>query len=102
MHKSSKTIFIILFYLLKNTFLIAQEQLGLRLGNYSGVNAIALNPAGSATYPLSWDINLVGVGATFHNNLSYIEKASIGKAARNANNIGPDPALNIFYDKKAV
>ncbi len=102
MHKSSKTIFIILFYLLKNTFLIAQEQLGLKLDNYSGVNAIALNPAGSATYPLSWDINLVGVGATFHNNLSYIEKASIGKAARNANNIGPDPALNIFYDKKAV
>jgi Family of unknown function (DUF5723) len=80
----------------------AQEQLGLRLDNYSGVNAIALNPAGSTTYPMSWDINLVGVGATFHNNLGYIEKASIGKAARNANDIGPDPALNIFYDKKAV
>ncbi len=102
MHISSKTIFIVLFYLLKNTFLIAQEQLGLRLDNYSGVNAIALNPAASAAYPLSWDINIVGIGATFHNNLGYIEKSNVTKTARNANSIGPDPALNIFYDKKAV
>ena len=87
MHKSSKTIFIILFYLLKNTLLIAQEQLGLRLDNYSGVNAIALNPAGSATYLMGWDINLVGVGATFHNNLGYIEKASLGKAARDRKSV---------------
>lgn len=75
----------------------AQEQLGLRLDNYSGANAITLNPAANATYPLAWDINLVGMGATFQNNLGYIEKASVRKFLSNANGIGPDPALNIAF-----
>lgn len=78
--------------------LLAQEQLGLRLDNYSGVNAIVLNPAANATYPLSWDINLMGLGFSIHNNLAYIEKATLGKTIRNRSNIGPDPALNIGFN----
>ena len=41
----------------------SQEQLGLRLDNYAGANAIALNPAANAaTNPLTWDVNLAGAG----------------------------------------
>ncbi len=78
--------------------LLAQEQLGLRLDNYSGANAIALNPAAHATYPLSWDINLIGLGFSVHNSLAYIEKTTLGKTIRNRNRIGPDPALNIGFN----
>lgn len=75
----------------------SQEQLGLRIDNYSGVNSITLNPASNLTYPLTWDLNLAGVGFMFHNNLGYIEKASISKVLKNTNGLGPDPALNIEY-----
>ncbi len=77
--------------------LFAQEQLGLRLDNYSGANAISLNPAANATCQLSWDVNLIGFGIGGSNNMAYIENTSVGKVARNAAKIGPDPALNIFF-----
>ena len=77
--------------------LSAQEQLGLRLDNYSGANAITLNPAANAACAFGWDVNLIGFGIGGSNNLAYIENTSVGKAARNAAKIGPDPALNILY-----
>ena len=98
-----------MFYLLKSPSLIAiscllscsqlyaQEQLGLRLDNYSGANAITLNPAVNATCAFGWDVNLIGFGIGGSNNMAYIENTSVGKAVRNAAKIGPDPALNIFY-----
>lgn len=83
--------------LLSCSQLFAQEQLGLRLDNYSGVNAITLNPAANATCAFEWDVNLVGFGIGGSNNMAYIENASVGRAVRNAAKIGPDPALNIFF-----
>lgn len=78
----------------------AQEQLGLRLDNYSGANAITLNPAANATSAFGWDINLIGFGISGGNNMAYIEKARVGKVIRNLENIGPDPAIGIFYKGK--
>jgi Family of unknown function (DUF5723) len=85
-----------------NFQLYSQEQLGLRLDNYSGVNAIALNPAANATSAFAWDVNLIGLGLSINNNLAYIEKSTLGKALRNANRIGPDPALNIGFNGKPL
>ncbi len=97
----SKILYIILFWgFCGYTSLYAQEQLGLRLDNYSGANAITLNPAANATCAFAWDINLIGLGMSVNNNLAYIEKASLGKALRNTNSIGPDPALNISFNGK--
>ncbi len=83
--------------LLSCSQLFGQEQLGLRLDNYSGANAITLNPAANATCAFGWDVNLIGFGIGGSNNMAYIENASVGKTIRNAAKIGPDPALNIFF-----
>lgn len=87
---------------LGNFLLYSQEQLGLRLDNYSGANALSLNPAANATCAFGWDINLIGIGMSVNNNLVYIEKSTLGKALRNTNSIGPDPALNISFNGKPI
>ena len=68
--------------LLSSPQLYAQEQLGLRLDNYSGANAITLNPAANATCAFGWDVNLIGIGIGGSNNMAYIENASVGKTVR--------------------
>jgi hypothetical protein len=75
----------------------AQEQLGLRLDNYSGVNALTLNPAANATNPLKWDINLAGIGTWVNTNIGYIEKANVPKALNNPFGIAPNPSLNLVH-----
>jgi hypothetical protein len=75
--------------------LVAQEQLGLRLENYSGVSGISINPASNGTTQLGWDVNLVGFGLFVNNSLGFIDGASVGKAASNATKIGPADGLDI-------
>ncbi len=72
----------------------SQEQLGLRLDNYSGSTGIIQNPAANATNPLSWDINVFGMGFFSNSNLLYVEKGSVGSVLRNREKIGPSPSLN--------
>lgn len=55
----------------------AQEQLGLRTENYSGINSILLNPANNLTSPFQWDINLAGGGVFVDNNFGGFGNASI-------------------------
>ncbi len=88
-----KKIFLFSVVLLKLSNLFGQEQLGLRLENYSGVSGILLNPASNATSKLGWDVNIIGVGAFFGNDIGYIENATVGSAANNAATIGPNPEL---------
>lgn len=57
--------------------LFAQEQLGLRLDNYSGVNTILLNPANSLNSPYKWDVNLGEVSLFAANNYVYLEKTNL-------------------------
>jgi Family of unknown function (DUF5723) len=73
----------------------AQEQLGLRLDNYSGVSGISINPASNGTAQLGWDVNLAGAGVFFNNSLLFLDGASVGKAASNAMTIGPADDLDI-------
>ncbi len=60
-----------------------QEQLGLRLSNYSGINGTLFNPAFNVSSPLVWDVNLIAAGAFAENNYSYVKDASVIKIIRN-------------------
>ncbi len=91
--------------------LFAQEQLGLQVERYSGVNSVYLNPAANTTSPLKWDINLIGVGLFADNDYAYIQDASLIKLLKNRNSnieyIGdlegsPDPNTLYadFYDNQ--
>ena len=56
---------------------VAQEQLGLRLENFSGINAVFLNPAATVSVPFKWDINIVSAGFFFENNYAVVRDASV-------------------------
>lgn len=55
----------------------AQEQLGIRLDNYAGINATLFNPAGHTTMPFSWDLNLVEGSQFIDNNYAFIRNARV-------------------------
>jgi len=57
--------------------LIAQEQLGLRLSNYAGINSTVLNPAYHGTTPFGWDANLVEGALHFNNNYAYLRSTRV-------------------------
>ncbi|MEM1122325.1 MAG: hypothetical protein AAGJ18_17900, partial [Bacteroidota bacterium] len=67
--------------------LFAQEQLGLRTENYSGINGIALNPASNLTTPFRWDVNLGAFGVFVDNNFGSFQNANVGQlsSARSEN-----------------
>lgn len=65
----------------------AQERLGLKVGNYSGINGVTLNPASAVDGPLRWDINLVAAGVFVENNYTYFRDANLFRVLRNTNNI---------------
>ncbi len=56
---------------------MAQEQTGLRLGNYAGANGLLLNPASGLSGNLQWDVNLISAGFFFENNYGYVGKAAL-------------------------
>lgn len=60
----------------------AQEQLGLRTENYSGVNSLALNPANGTTSKFQWDLNLVGAGIFGQTNYGFIYNTNVGDIIR--------------------
>ncbi len=64
----------------------AQEQLGLRLENYAGVNSLLLNPANNVTSAFKWDINLAEVGVFFDKNYAYIQQTNLIEIANNSEN----------------
>ncbi|MCG8329247.1 MAG: DUF5723 family protein [Chitinophagales bacterium] len=63
--------------------LFAQEQLGLRLSNYAGINSTILNPAYHSTTPFSWDVNLVEGAVHFSNNYAFLRQINISHLIKN-------------------
>ena len=59
------------------TLALAQEQLGLRMERYAGVNSLMHNPANNLVSPLKWDVNLVELGVFVDNNYAFIYNATI-------------------------
>ncbi|MCB9275383.1 MAG: hypothetical protein H6564_15165 [Lewinellaceae bacterium] len=74
--------------------LSAQEQLGIRLSNYGGINSTLLNPAYHTSTPFSWDVNLVEGASHAWNNYTYFRDASLLSLLRDIDNLevefGPD------------
>ncbi len=67
----------------------AQNQLGLRTSNYSGVNAILLNPSSFHSAPLRWDVNLVSAGAFAYNQFIYLQNTSALQLVGNKSSFAP-------------
>jgi len=65
----------------------AQEQLGLRTENYSGINSIFSNPANNLTTPFQWDVNLAGVGFFIDNNFGGYRNSSVGDVLNNVDRL---------------
>ena len=57
--------------------LSAQEQLGIRLDNYGGINTVLLNPANGTQSPFLWDINLAKAAVFVSNNYVFIENKNV-------------------------
>lgn len=75
------------FLLLLSVSLTAQDRLGLRIENYSGVNGLYLNPASGTYLPYSWDLNIISVEQFMDTNYGHIRNANLGKVIRNSDNI---------------
>ncbi len=56
---------------------LGQEQLGIRLDNYSGMQSTFLNPTHSANLPLKWNLNLGGISAFADNSYLFLKKTSM-------------------------
>jgi Family of unknown function (DUF5723) len=72
----------------------AQEQLGLKLENYSGINSVLFNPTYQLTAPMTWNLNLVSAGVFLDNNYAFLENTSTINAIRRRNDILSKPDLN--------
>jgi Family of unknown function (DUF5723) len=100
----NKTAILILFFALKNLIpLFAQEQLGVRLENYAGINGVSLNPTHSLDYPLSWNLNLAGVGLFLDNSYSRIENSTVSSLIKNIDKVNFGPRTKgIYYENVPV
>tara|TARA_R110002096_G_scaffold74101_1_gene175571 strand:+ start:118269 stop:119693 length:1425 start_codon:yes stop_codon:yes gene_type:complete len=86
----------------------AQDESGLRIGNYSGVNGLMSNPAFSNSSFLSWDLNLIAGGFFVYNGYQYIENTNLihsiinrDKLTFNSSNpelIASQPSDPLYFD----
>ncbi len=98
---SQLTNFFLLFMpLLFNNNLFSQEQLGLRLGNYSGINGVTLSPTAGVNNPLGWNINVVSLGSFVANDFAFIRDGSVSSFFRNLKTLGPAPETKITVPSK--
>lgn len=72
----------LLFFSFTHLEVRAQEQVGIRIENYSGVNGLTLNPAHNSTSRLSWDIHLTGGAFFLENNYGFLVETSLLRLVR--------------------
>ncbi len=68
------SITVLSFVLVINHAVVAQEMLGVTLGNYSGIAGVMINPASMTSNKVYLDINLVTADVFIRNNFAYIPK----------------------------
>ncbi len=88
-----KIFILIIFLAAGRVRAIAQEQFGLRLDNFAGVSGLPLNPSAATTYPLAFDINILGGGFFGSTNVGHVQKASVLGVLRNSDRIAISPNL---------
>ncbi len=72
-------IFIFSLFFYNPTASFSQEQLGLRLETFSGINSLALNPANGPSSSFKWDINLVSAGLFGETNYGFIYNTNVSE-----------------------
>lgn len=82
--------------------LSAQEQLGLRLSNFSGINGVFLNPAANGFSRLSYDVNFVAGHAFLETNYAFLRSTSILDLYRRGDRLSILPAPEISEDRPAT
>jgi hypothetical protein len=92
----------------------AQEQLGLRTDNYSGIHGSLLNPSHNVTSLFRWDLNLVSAGFSAQTNYGFVKNTNVFHTIRNGDNlilaqdvensttIGSDDLVADFNDNKKL
>ncbi len=68
---------IVLAFFIHSFYGYSQEQLGIRMDNYTGMDQAWTNPAFVAASPLTFDIHLVGLGMFVEQNYGFIHNTSI-------------------------
>ncbi len=86
--------------LILNNKTFSQEQLGLRLGNYAGINGVMLNPTAGVNNPLGWEVNIASMGGFLANDYAFIKNASVSSFLRNLTTLGPAPETQITVPSK--
>ncbi len=71
-----------LLFFFCSTLVNAQEQIGLGVENYSGVNSLALNPANGPSSKFAWDVNLLGAGIFGETNYAFIYNTNVSEIIR--------------------
>ncbi len=75
-----------------------QEQIGLRSGNFAGLNGWALNPSAHTSSPYNWEIGLLEGAFYFDNNYAFLRNTHLAELLRRRDDLnivhGPD------YDKE--
>lgn len=89
-----------LYFIIGSFSLFSQEQLGLRVDNFSGVNGIVLNPAANLTSPFRFDINLASAGFFIDNNYGHIRNTHLFHFIKNSQD--PDNLVNAVYTPNDV
>jgi len=72
-----KKIYLLLLPFILANGLHAQQYLGIRGGNFAGINGAQLNPSSIVDGRLKWDVNLGSGSMTFDNTFLYIPKDSL-------------------------
>ena len=57
--------------------MLAQQDLGIRNGNYAGIEGALLNPSSISNSKLKWDVNVLSLDVVFDNNFLFIQKGTI-------------------------
>jgi hypothetical protein len=76
----------ILFFCL-GAGLYGQHQLGMRLESRAGLNSVSLNPALMQQQRSKWEIHLLGLGAFFNNNYTYLRNTNLGRIIKSRNDL---------------
>lgn len=66
-----------------------QEQLGVRLDSYMGVQTSFLNPANTANFPLQWNLNLGGASFFIDNSYLHLGNTNVLHSLANTDKIKP-------------
>ena len=90
-----RKVFILVYILCLTWISHAQDFIGMKMSNYSGIYGIGLNPAFQVNGPKQIDINFLSLGLSYQSNYVYLEKSNILLAGLKMSKLRPNPAIKM-------